>query len=70
MREQRRLFGPKKDEVRGEWRRIHNKKHFDTIRVIKSRIMEWAEHVTCMVDWVLMRRSDEKGPLERPRRRW
>jgi hypothetical protein len=47
----RRLFGPKRDEVTGEWRRLHNDELNDLysspniIRVIKSRIMRWARHV-------------------------
>ena len=50
----RRLFGPKKDEVTGEWRKLHNEKHDELyflpniIRVIKSRIMRWTGHVACM----------------------
>jgi hypothetical protein len=52
----RRIFGPKKDEVTGEWRRLHNKELFvlqsslNIIRVIKSIIMRWAGHVACMGD--------------------
>ena len=47
----RRIFGPKKDEVTGEWRRLHNKELYalysspNTIRVIKSRRLRWAGHV-------------------------
>jgi hypothetical protein len=47
----RRIFGPKRDEVTGEWRRLHNKELHDVyaspniIRVIKSRRMRWAGHV-------------------------
>jgi hypothetical protein len=50
----RRIFGPKRDEVIGEWRRLHNKELYalysspDIIRVIKSRRMIWAEHVARM----------------------
>jgi hypothetical protein len=50
----RRIFGPKRDEVTGEWRRLHNKELNDLysspniIRVIKSRRMRWAGHVACM----------------------
>jgi hypothetical protein len=47
----RRIFGPKSDEVTGEWRKFHNKKLHDLysspsiIRIIKSRKMRWAGHV-------------------------
>ena len=48
----RRIFGPRRDEVTGEWRRLHNAELNDfysprnTVRVIKSRRMRWAGHVT------------------------
>jgi hypothetical protein len=47
----RRIFGPKRDVVTGEWRRLHNKEIYalysspDSIRVIKSRRLRWAGHV-------------------------
>jgi hypothetical protein len=50
----RRIFGPKRDEVRGEWRKIHNGELHnlysspDNIRQIKSRRMRWAGHVARM----------------------
>jgi hypothetical protein len=50
----RRIFGPKKDEVMGEWRKLHNGELHnlyslpDIIRQIKSRRMRWAGHVACM----------------------
>jgi hypothetical protein len=42
----RKIFGPKRDEVMGEWRRLHNKELYDlysspNIEVIKSRIVRW-----------------------------
>jgi hypothetical protein len=49
-----RIFGPKRDEVTGEWRRLHNEELNDLysstsiIRVIKSRRMRWAGHVARM----------------------
>jgi hypothetical protein len=52
----RRIFGPKKDEVTGEWRRLHNKELYglysspNIIRVIKSRRLRWAGHVARMED--------------------
>jgi hypothetical protein len=50
----RRIFGPKRDEVTGEWRKLPNKELHDfysspsIIRIIKSRRMRWAGHVTRM----------------------
>jgi hypothetical protein len=50
----RRIFGPKRDEVTGEWRKLHNKELHDLysspsiIRIIKSRRMRWADHVARM----------------------
>jgi hypothetical protein len=47
----RRIFGPKKDEVTGEWRKLHNEELHnlysspDNIRQVKSRRMRWAGHV-------------------------
>jgi hypothetical protein len=47
----RRIFGPKRDEVTGEWRKVHNEEFHDlycspnNVRVIKSRRMRWAGHV-------------------------
>jgi len=77
----RRVFGPKRDEVTGEWRRLHNEELNDLycspniIWVIKSRRMEWAVHVARMgerisVYRVLVRKSEGRKPLGRLRRRW
>jgi len=77
----RRISGPKRDEVTGEWRKLHNEELNDLycspniVRVIKSRRMRWAEHVARMgegrgVYRVLMELLEGKRPLERPRRRW
>jgi hypothetical protein len=77
----RRIFGPKRDEVRGEWRKLHNEElHIlysstNAIRQIKSRRMRCAGHVTRMgedrnVYRVLMGKPEGKRPLGRPRRRW
>ena len=50
----RSIFGPKWDEVRGEWRKLHNEELNDLYsspnidRVTKSRRMRWAGHVACM----------------------
>jgi hypothetical protein len=50
----RRIFGPKRDEVTGHWRKLHNEKVHDLyssptmVRLMKERIMGWATHVTRM----------------------
>ena len=52
----RKIFGPRRDEVTGEWRRLHNEELNDLycslniVRVIKSRRMRWAGHVACMYE--------------------
>ena len=77
----RRIFGPKRDGVTGEWRKLHNEELNDLysspniVRVIKLRRMRWAGHVACMeegrgVHKVLVGKAEGKRPLERPRRRW
>ena len=75
------IFGPRRDEVTGEWRRLHNEELNDLysspniVRVIKSRRMRWAGHVARMgeergVYRVLMGKPKGKRPLGRPRLRW
>jgi hypothetical protein len=50
----RRIFGPKRDEVTGQWRKLHSGElHIlysspDIFKQIKSRRMRWAVHVACM----------------------
>jgi len=77
----RRMFGPRRDEVTGELRRLHNEELSDLycspniVRVIKSRIMRWAGHVARMgeesgVYRVLVGKPEGSRPLGRPRRRW
>jgi len=50
----RRIFGPKRDEVTGNWKKLHNEELNDLyssphiFRVIESRRMRWAGHVACM----------------------
>jgi hypothetical protein len=76
----RRIFGPKRDDEMGEWRRLHNKDLYvvyspSIIWVIRSRRMRWAEHVPHMEERrcayrILVGKPDGKIPLGRPRRRW
>jgi hypothetical protein len=76
----RRIFGPKRDEVMGEWRKLHNEEHHnlysspDIIRQIKSRRMRWAGHVARMekerkLYKVLVGKPEGKRLLGRPRPR-
>ena len=76
----RRVFGPKRNKVRGEWRKLHIETLNDLycspniLRVIKSRRMRWAGQVARMgegrgVYRVLVGKSEGKRPLGRPRRR-
>jgi hypothetical protein len=78
----RRIFGPKRDEVTGEWRKLHNEELRDLyysspsiIRIIKSRRIRWACHVARMgekrnVYRLLVGKARGKEPLGRPRFRW
>ena len=77
----RRIFGPMRDEVRGELRKLHNVELDDLyslpniIRVIKSRRMRWARHVAHMrerrgVYRVLVWKPEGKRPLDGLRRTW
>jgi hypothetical protein len=77
----RKIFGPKRDEVTGEWRKLHNEKLRDLyssqsiIRIIKSRRMRRAGHVARMGEKrnayrLLVGKSEGKRPLGKPRRRW
>ena len=74
------LFGPKRDEVTREWRKLHKEELNDLyssasiVRVIKSRRMRWAGHVASMgertgVYRVLVGKPQVKRQLGRPRRR-
>ena len=77
----RRIFGPRRDEVTGEWRKLHNGELNDLcsspniLRVIKSRRMRWAGHVARTgerrgVYRGLVGKPVGRRPLERLRRRW
>jgi hypothetical protein len=77
----RRIFGPKRDEVTGEWRKLHNEELHnlysspDIIRQVKSRQMRWAGHVARMGEKrkgykVLVGKPEGRRPLGRPRQRW
>jgi hypothetical protein len=76
-----RAFGPKRDEVIGEWRKLHNEELSDLyslpniVRVVISRKMRLVGHVARMgegrvVHGILVGRPDGKRPLGRQRRRW
>ena len=77
----RRIFGPKRDEVTGEWRKLHNEDlnvlYFsrNIVRAIKSKRMRWVGHVARMgegrgVYSVLVGKLGGKRPMGRPRHRW
>jgi hypothetical protein len=77
----RRVFGPKRDEVTGKWRKLHNKELSDLyslpniVRVVKTRRMRSVGHVARMGEWrdvhrVLVGKPEGKRPLGRPGRRW
>ena len=77
----KRIFGPRRDEVTGEWRRLHNEELNDLysspniVREIKSRRMGSAGHVARMVEErgvysFLVGKPEGKRPLGRPRSRW
>jgi PAS domain-containing protein len=78
----RRIYGPKRDEVTGEWKELYNEELHDLysspsiIRIMKSRRMRLAEHVARMGEKknneyrLLVGKPEGKRPLGRPRRRW
>jgi hypothetical protein len=76
-----RVFGSKRDEATGEWRKLHNEELNDLyslpniMRVVKSRRMRLAGHVARVgqgrgVHRVLVEKPEEKRPLRRPRLKW
>jgi hypothetical protein len=77
----RRIFGLKRDDVKGEWRKLHNEELRDLysspsiIRIIKSRRMRWAGHVVRLGQKrnayrLQVGQPEGKRPLERPRHTW
>jgi hypothetical protein len=77
----RRIFGPKRDEMTGGWRKLHNEELRDLysspsiIRIIKLRRMRWKGHVARMgekrnVYRLLVGKPEGKRPLRRPRHRF
>jgi hypothetical protein len=77
----RRIFGPRRDEVTGFWRKLHNEELHglysspSIVRVIKARRMRWAGHVACMGEVrgaynILVGRPEGRRLLGRPRRIW
>ena len=73
------IFGHKRDEVTGEWRRLHNEELYDLycspniVRGINSRRMRWSVYVLRMRErtgtyWILVGKPEGKRPLGRPRR--
>ena len=77
----RRIFGPRRDKVTGEWRKLHKEELNDLysspniVRMIKSRRMSWVGHVAHMgerrvIYRVLVGKPEGKRPLGRPRLRW
>jgi hypothetical protein len=72
-----RIIVPKRDEVKGEWGKLHKDLYTSPtiVQVIESRIMRWAGHVARMgekrgVYRVLVEKSEGMSPLGRPRLRW
>jgi hypothetical protein len=77
----RKIFGPKRDEMTGECRKLHDEELRDLyslpsiIRIIKSMRMRWAGHVAQMEEKknayrLLVEKPEGKRPLGRPRCRW
>jgi hypothetical protein len=77
----KRIFGPKRDEVTGEWRKLHNEEFRDLysspsiIRILKSRRLGWTGHVARLWEKrnayrLLEGKPERRRPLGRPRSRW
>jgi len=76
-----RIFGPKRDGVKGEWRKLHSEELNDLysssniVRVIKWRRIRWAGHVASMgenraVSWLLVGKPEGNRPFGRSRHSW
>jgi hypothetical protein len=76
----RRIFGPRRDEVTGDWRKLHNEELYNLysspniIRLVKSKRMRWAGHAARMGETrnayrILVGKPEGKRPLGRPRHR-
>jgi hypothetical protein len=76
----RRIFGPKREEETGGWRKLHNEELHNLysspsiIKIIKSSRMRWTGRVTRMgrrgLHMILVRKPEGNEPLGRPRRKW
>ena len=76
----RSVFVPKRDQVTGEWRKLHIEERYDLyspniIRLIKSKRVRWAGHVARRREWrgvyrVLVGKPEGMRPFGRPRHRW
>jgi hypothetical protein len=77
----RRIFGPKRDEVTGGWRKLHNEELHglhsspSIVRLIRARRMRWAGHVVRMGEVrgaykILVGKPEGRRPLGRSRRGW
>jgi hypothetical protein len=77
----RRIFGPKRDEVIGGWRKLHNAELHNLycspsiIRITKSRRMRWSGYAARMAEKrntyrILVKMPEGERPLGRHRRRW
>jgi hypothetical protein len=77
----RRIFGPKKNELTGEWRKLHSEELHDLnssqsiIKIMKGKRMRWAEHVSRMGEKrnayrLLVEKPERRRPLGRQRRIW
>jgi hypothetical protein len=77
----RRIFGPKRDKITNEWRKLYNEELNDLysspniVQVIKSIRIRWVGHVACIgkrrgVYRILVEKPERKRPLSRPRHGW